>query len=62
MTVLTTNRDRAGDVTTWNLLWEAAMAVFWKCLSRGMKGTHRGLGEGFLTLDENTQEHFVKLR
>ena len=32
------------DTTTWYLLWEASMAIFWKCLNRGMKGSHRGLG------------------
>ena len=48
VTVLTTNRDGLGDTTTWNLIWEASMAVFWKCINQGMKGTHRGLGRGLL--------------
>ena len=26
------------------------MAVFWKCINRGMKGTHRGLGTGLSLL------------
>lgn len=50
MTILTTNRDGVGDTTTWYVLWQAAMAVFWKCINNGMKGSHRNLGTCFLWL------------
>lgn len=36
------------DTSSWFTLWEAATAVYYKCVSRGLRGWHGGLGN-FLT-------------
>ena len=42
MRVWTMNHD--GDMTSWYQLWEAANALFFKCVNHGRQGTFRGLG------------------
>ena len=41
--VWTINAD--GDTSSWYEIWEALTAVFFKCISQGLRGTLRGLGE-----------------
>lgn len=43
--ILTTNRHGGSDVTSWYKIWEAANAVYYKCISAGYRGSLRGLGE-----------------
>lgn len=45
--VLTTNQD--GDVTSWYKIWEAANAVYFRCVHAGTQGMFRGLGESWVS-------------
>ncbi|KAL8764147.1 MAG: hypothetical protein Q9194_007153 [Teloschistes cf. exilis] len=43
MKLLTTNRLGESDQTSWYQLWEAATAVWYKCVVKGYSGSFRGL-------------------
>ncbi|KAL8658303.1 MAG: hypothetical protein Q9202_007596 [Teloschistes flavicans] len=45
MKVLTTNRRGESDETSWYQVWEAATAVWYKCVVSGYSGNFRGLGD-----------------
>lgn len=44
MSIASANRYGALDTTSWYKLWEAAEAVFYKCVHTGKEGMIRGLG------------------
>lgn len=43
--ILTTNRHGRADTTSRYKIWEAVNAVYYKCISAGLRGSLRGLGE-----------------
>ncbi len=45
MTIYNSNREGQYDTTSWYKIWEAANAVYYKCVSRGYLGTFGGLGQ-----------------
>lgn len=44
MKILTANRHGVPDTTSWYNVWQAANAVYYRCVNAGFRGTFRGLG------------------